>query len=111
MLPRTVVHWQSSVRVGDKFGAEQFLKRFSQLGFRDLSMECPILWVHDGVLLDLYWNHELSFFTFSFTSALVCTRKSEFGQSNISMDHHGAMYGLAYILATKRSDIFKTIST
>ena len=23
MLPRTVVHWQSSVGVGDKFGAEQ----------------------------------------------------------------------------------------
>ena len=25
MLPRTVVHWQSSVGVGDKFGAEQFV--------------------------------------------------------------------------------------
>ena len=71
-------------------------------------MECPIVWIYDGVLHDLYGNHELSFFTFS---ALNCTRKSEFGQSNISMDHHGTMYCLAYILATKISDIFKTIST
>ena len=74
-------------------------------------MECPILWVHDGVLLDLYWNHELSFFNFSFTSALNCTRKSEFDQSDISIDHHWAMYCLVYIQATKSSDIFKAIST
>ena len=27
MLPRTVVHWQSSVGVGDKFGAEQLFQK------------------------------------------------------------------------------------
>ena len=74
-------------------------------------MEYPIFWVHNGVMLDLYWNHELSFFTFSFTSALNCTRKSEFDQSDISIDHHRGMHCLVYILATKSSDMFKTIST
>ena len=74
-------------------------------------MECPIFWVHDGAPLDLYWNHELSFFNFSFTSALNCTRKSEFDQSDISIDHHWAMCCLVYLLASKSSDIFKNIST
>ena len=34
MLPRTVVHWQSSVGLGDKFGAEQILTLGANMGLQ-----------------------------------------------------------------------------
>ena len=31
MLPRTAVHWQSSVGVGDKFGVEQLVQNIAHI--------------------------------------------------------------------------------